>query len=855
MAKINSIPDEQNELDLNEGINQKNNKQNDLYDPIIPLPQNLNKFSNILSVSFWRDLFQNLFQKFFPKQIIPPSITQDSATEQGQEAQIANTLLKSDNKKILVLAIGGAVLVIVIILLIFFITKRDARIRTGQNLQISMDSNKIQKLADEELPEATDDLPVSNIDNLIIKGNLLYKQGHHQEAYDVFKKISSFSQSIATYNLGTIQLAHNSYEDAIASYADSIQTGQNVSISAINAAVSSYKLDRFDLYHYYLKVANDNLLDSVQEPYYSYVNALLKYYKGHYFEALSPLLNPNSKDFEHQNMRLAAHIFTLFGDDEKALESLIQASNEDDYKTIGLLYARIADYTKAKNYLSRYLKNNNRDVESVMAMQIIDLKLRNFSNASTMLENIAKNEKILQEATKTYPIKITLNEELFDVSLAQKIFWEKDFRNNDKIGYKTLFYFAPYRVFDVKMALKEIQRGTSLRQVNIQEGKNVLLRSSTTSKIDRIIIDGLVRLETKDLRYSLENLKAIANTNPNHAILYYNLGLIYAQLGYYDEAYTHFVRAYHLDQSDYLAGALAVISGRFSHKDTNRILFDMMQSYQNDDVALDESQKAFIGNFLNYIGDNHIESDWIKKAKIREPIFYALQFSYALRNKDKKEMLKNIGSLKEIYPKDVVVNILHLLTSKFGENLQENAMDTHSVLKSDALDLRSIYYGGALPRELYVYSGFVSGFLGDQAKIVQDHIISQESNTNGALQTIGLIYIYQKEFQKAYAVYNTLLDNLRENDSQTQFLAAVSAVGAKNYGDAALLLQLAKMETQSIYEALFALGLLYQSAGNFMAAASHYRLILPENFRSEFFDFQIDARANYAYELQEIANE
>ncbi len=762
--------------------------------------------------------------------------------------------LKSDKRfHIILLVIASVVVVLLVVIIVFSIKAKpkQATPPTPQTLETYPQSDEIQKLTDITLPEPSyNPKTATNIDNLIIKGNLLYQQGQRQEAFDVFKKISSFSQSIATYNLGTIQLTHNAYEDAISSYADSIQTGQNISTSAINAAVSSYKLGRFDLYHYYLKIANENLPDSVQEPYYSYAYALLEYYRGHYFETLSPLLNPNSKEFNHQNMRLAAYIFTLFGDDLNALACLQQASSIDDYKSIGLLYARLADYHEAKTYLSKYLQTNRYDMESMMATQIIDLKLGNFSLAATTLENIAGSEKYFAIAKKTYPIKIMINPELFDVSLAQKNFWERDFENNDKIGYKSLFYFAPYKVFDAKRTLQEVSRGTNLRQINIYEGKNVLLRSATTSKIDKIIIDALVRLESKDLRYGLKTLQDAINNNPNHAILYYNLGLIYAQLGYYDEAYTHFVRAYYLDQSDYLAGALAVISGRFSHKNTDRILSDVVNAFQNN--GSNGTQMDFIHDLLAYVNDNRIENnDWIKQAKIKEPIFYALGFAYALRNKQKQEMIQNIDGLRAIYPKDIVVNILYMLASNFGENLQESAMTTYNILKSNELDLRPIYYGGAFPRELYVYSGFISGFLQDQARITQDYLIAQESNTNGILQTLGLIYIYQQEFQKAYAIYNTLLDNLKENDGQTRFLAAVSAIGAENYGDAALLLQLTKMETPSIYEARYGLGLLYQSAGNFKAAASNYRFILPKNFRSEFFDFQIDANASYSYELQE----
>ena len=161
------------------------------------------------------------------------------------------------------------------------------------------------KLVAEPLPTASENAQDSSVDNLIIKGNLLYDQGYRQEAYEVFRKIADYSQSIAKYNLGTMEFKSNAYENSIAAYGDSIQTGQNVSASSINAAVAALKLERFDLYSYYLKIANDNMSEIASEPFYSYAYALLSYYKDRYFEALSPLLNPNSPDFGTQNNRLA----------------------------------------------------------------------------------------------------------------------------------------------------------------------------------------------------------------------------------------------------------------------------------------------------------------------------------------------------------------------------------------------------------------------------------------------------------------------------------------------------------------------------------------------------------------------
>lgn len=781
---------------------------------------------------------------------------------QGLFASLNPQIQKLKENKIAFYSVlgGGAVLLVLLLLLLILAlmpnknTKNPKQETAQKSVANEISQEEVQKLISTPLPAPNDDTPDSSVANLIIKGNVLYDQGYRQEAYEVLRKIADFSQSIASYNLGTMELKSQLYQDAIVAYNDSIQTGQNVSASAINAAVAALKLDRFDLYGHYVKVANDNLSEIINEPFYSYVYALVSYYKDKYFEALSPLLNPNSLDFSAQNNRLAAHIFTIFGDDTNALTHLQAAARPEDNKAIGLLYARKGEYTPARNHLVKFLQQHPSDVEALMALQIVELKLGNYAAAAASLDSIASSKKIHEQAKTTYPIKVIINPELFDVGIAQKTFWERDFENKDKIGYKMLFYFAPYRVFDAKRALEEITQASNFAQLNITEGKNILLRSATTAKIDKEIIRTLVVLESKDLRQALVFLKNATKTNPNHAILYYNLGLVYAQLGRYDDAYAHFIRSYYLDQSDYLSGIFAVLAGRFSHKDTERVVFDMVQSFQNHEIqdhTQDPIKHTFIENFLNYLNGNQIqESDWVAQAKVKEPIYYALEFVYALKNKDKQSMLANINALKAVFPNDVVVNILVVLTKSFGESLQDISLNMYNLFNSNTLDLRPLYYGGALPRELYVYTGFITGSLQNQARIMQNHLTAKDNDPRGTLQTLGTISIYQKDFQKAYAIFNMLVDELKEDDSHTRFLTAVSAVGAGNYANATLLLQLAKMETPTAYEARYALGLLYQAAQNYKAAATNYNFVSLANFRSEFFDFQIDTQKIYSYELE-----
>ena len=62
------------------------------------------------------------------------------------------------------------------------------------------------------------------------------------------------------------------------------------------------------------------------------------------------------------------------------------------------------------------------------------------------LDSITSDKRIHEIAKVTYPIKVVIDPELFDVSIARKKTFWSNFENEDKIGYKMLFYFSPYGV-------------------------------------------------------------------------------------------------------------------------------------------------------------------------------------------------------------------------------------------------------------------------------------------------------------------------------------------------------------------------------------------------------------------------
>ena len=125
----------------------------------------------------------------------------------------------------------------------------------------------------------------TELGNMIRKANILYTQGDKMEALDLFNNIAAYSQSLAAYNLGVIKINEGDSKKAISSFDSAIYSGEDISVSAFNAAYSAYMLGDMNLgLQYYLGISSSYLHHvTANQPLYSYLYGLLQDHKGFYF--------------------------------------------------------------------------------------------------------------------------------------------------------------------------------------------------------------------------------------------------------------------------------------------------------------------------------------------------------------------------------------------------------------------------------------------------------------------------------------------------------------------------------------------------------------------------------------------
>ncbi|MCI7484670.1 MAG: tetratricopeptide repeat protein [Helicobacter sp.] len=751
--------------------------------------------------------------------------------------------LKQDKKKLLIIAGGlGAFVLVLIITSVVLLMKSP----NTQDSQIPAKSQFTQpqkfQIPNLEQLNKRGNMDDSELAEMIKKANLLYDQGNKMEALDLFEHIGIFSQSLASYNLGVIKLKEGRYDQALASFDSAISTGEDVAMSAINAAYCAYKLNRQDLTQYYLGISSSHLFESNRQPLYFYLYGLLNMSKGFYFESLSPLLHPNSARYQRETNKNTARLFLLFNDDFNALSSLKKLPSLKDNLPIGLLHARLGEYDKAKQYLQEYLSHFPEDPQALMALQLVKIKLSNFKESALILKRMMKKDEY-NPNLEIYPINIKLKADLFNVNIAQENFWNRKFEHKQILSYKILYYYAPLKVFNVKQVVEAIQnRAIDTKLHNIEVAKSGLSEGAGIASVNKNITPGLRELSENNLRKSLSYLKQAVQIYPNHAVLHYNTGVLYAQSGDFDNAYIHFLRAYHLDSSDILSGLFAVMAGKLTYRNTDRIFNTITTNFA--DLNFDDlSKRDFLLSMIRYLNDSVIEDfNWVRNTKRAMPIYHALQSVYAIGRDNIPLVLEAFGSLKKIYPQDVVANIMYDLSKFYKQNLRDAALELNSMFATQKLDMNSIYFGPSIARELYVYVGFITGMLPKRESELEKKLLSENDNPAGILQALGLLNIYNGDFEKAFVYYNTLIDNIKEDDSHTRFLGAVAALGAGRHENAVALLQLSKLESPTNLEAKFALALLYQETKNFKAAADHYEKVSRQDFVSEYFDFEIDTR-------------
>ncbi len=756
---------------------------------------------------------------------------------EGDEEEEENLELEKEKKKgngkkkKLIVLIATLFTLILIAVILYFILSKDAKKPQTEDLNVSEISQRLMR-------EDSQIIRQSELESIIRKANLLYNKGNKEEALVLFERISSYSEAISHYNLGIAKMREDDYSSALDSFKKAIKNEENRCVSALNAGVCAYKLNDIDSFDYYINLAHTYLPQESSAPLYSYYYGVIMYYKNLYIETLSALEHPSSEFYKDKYAHLKSKIYLTLNDTINAIASIEKERDHDDKLSLGLLYARIGEYDLAIKYIEDYMQSPREELKAILALALIHLKEGRGNTASKLLRMAyAKYE---DNVTKTYPIRVKLKDDIFDINKAQEKFI-KELKSNDRRVYDLFFYFAPYKVFNAQHTLNYIKKGNvNIFIDEIQEAKDIFKKSSTLAQVNLVISKAIESSLKYDTREANRLFKSVINKYPNHSILHYNLALTYAQMGNYKDAYRHFIKSYHLNNKIFLSGIFSIMTGKLIDKDTSRTQRTIQEDLGNSN-SLKEQFFSYLSSFAG--GNIPAAAQWVEVQKDytnRKPIEILFDLILALKLKNSDELFKVSSEFKNLLKEDVVVNSLDIYAKYQALPIKDFAKRAQDYLNTTNLNLEAVYTGPEIARYIYINLLRVTGRLYPFREELKDIVSTKISDKRGLLQALALTNIYLKDFEEAFVTYNTLIDELNEKNSQTIFLTAVSAIAAEHHPNAIALLELSKLIDTTNLEAKYALGLLYQEVENFKGAIIQYSNIGDNKFKSEYFDFKIE---------------
>jgi tetratricopeptide (TPR) repeat protein len=756
---------------------------------------------------------------------------EDDKKDSGEEGDDSSDN-KSNSKKKLIIIISAVVvlLLIVVVVVVLMMSGGDEEEVKPENKV----SDKITKVQDKR-----ETLPKTKVDEMIKKANMLYEKGYKKEALELFDQIASYSESLSYYNIGVAHMKEENYQSALDAFKIAIRNADNICVSAINCAVCALALKDEKLFNYYIDLAHSNLPKSINDPLYKYYYALIRYYKGEYLESLSALKKENNKIYKTQQNHVKANLAILFNDNLSAIEALENIAKREDYLTLGLLFAREGMYDMAIKYLERAALEYPDNKKVKLALGLISTKIGSMNMATSYVKDLY--EKAGNEPLKDYPVSLFIKDSIFDKNIAQADF-AKRLNLSEKRVYDIMFYFAPYKIFNSNKTIGYIRKGNKSIYIDaIQDAKNIYQKSTVSAKVNSITSKAIKLATNYHVRDANRLLDSIIDEFPDDSILHYNLALTYAQMQIYHKAYEHFNKSFHLDPKNSISGIFGIMAGVLAHND-HSTLKNSVRMYLGDKKILSRDDEFYLVLF-NFIDANYQSAvDWLDHNDQKSLLANVFEIIVAGKLERDTLELEKAEDFKKMLNDDIIANILYVYVKNRKLSNKEFAKKSGYFLKEHEMFLDSLYYGPAVVKEMYITLANIAGMTYTIRDILKERVMTEVTDVRGVMQSLALTDIYLNFFEEAYTLYNKLIDDLKEDDSHTLFLASVAAIGADHHAEAITLLELANLTDKTNYEARYALGLLYLEAGNLEAAGIQFDQIKDDKFESNFFDFDIRKR-------------
>ncbi|MBL3519857.1 tetratricopeptide repeat protein [Arcobacter lanthieri] len=456
------------------------------------------------------------------------------------------------------------------------------------------------------------------------KAVLLFKKNEYEDALKLFNKTSEVFEAPSLLNIGIIYYKQNKKEEAINTFKKIYSKKTNL-INQPYSFISS-------CYYLFLITKDDKyMLDLVT--IFQNSNKL-----SEYNELITGIKDAILKEL--------ANRYLYIKDYENALAALNAMSYSLDFKK-AMIYVKLNNFARASKILKK-LKEEERDKDLLdkilWVSTYVELKQNRFEDVKENLDFISANKNF--KLNTKMPFEIFFNKDLY----SPKDYLNQILKFNEDRKIEFIYYFAPFVFSDSKEIIYDSVKGFIYGEDNSVENLESMVDYNTK----------FVNLVKKDPIIRVNELKKLIKSD-SKAYVYYNLGLSYAQIDDFSNAYINFEKAYKLSPGNRLYA----------------IMYFITANYLN--VSLGDKEKAFIdksirdsGGLYSYFAKEVYKLFVNSSYNVVEPskqyegtIFYkAIDFLKKMYNNE--PLLNHI--LLEEYEKDSFIYLLKLVQRQKDED-------------------------------------------------------------------------------------------------------------------------------------------------------------------------------------------